>query len=104
MMTTICGCCEHEWPTDSGRQVCPKCGNDGEIEGHVVRQEMKKMKLDFADPGEYPAADRQQNIRQLHNIMVVQSIKGWKLSDYQQAMLDAKNGIVYRLPNNKEKN
>jgi hypothetical protein len=39
-MTTICGKCEYEWPTDSGRQVCPKCGNDGSIEGHVVREEI----------------------------------------------------------------
>lgn len=33
------GCCEHEWPTDTGRQVCPECGNDGNIEGHVIRDE-----------------------------------------------------------------
>jgi hypothetical protein len=38
-LTTICGKCEQEWPTDSGRQVCSDCGNDGAIEGHVVRSE-----------------------------------------------------------------
>lgn len=37
-MTTICGACEYEWPTHTGLQVCPKCGNDGSIEGHVVRE------------------------------------------------------------------
>ena len=36
-LTTICGQCEREWPTDSGRQVCPECGNDGDIEHHVIR-------------------------------------------------------------------
>lgn len=34
---TICGVCEAEWPTDSGAQVCPSCGNDGEVEGHAIR-------------------------------------------------------------------
>lgn len=38
-MTTICSCCEREWKTDSGLQICPECGNDGSIEGHVVREE-----------------------------------------------------------------
>jgi len=38
-LTTICGDCEREWPTDTGNQICPECGNDGEIEGHVVRAE-----------------------------------------------------------------
>lgn len=42
-ITTICGKCEKEWPTDSGAQICPECGNDGEIEGHVVRQEAEDM-------------------------------------------------------------
>lgn len=37
MLTTICGKCEREWDTDTGRQVCPECGNDGDIEGHVIR-------------------------------------------------------------------
>jgi predicted amidophosphoribosyltransferase len=35
--TTICGSCEREWPTDAGR-ICPECGNDGDIEGHVIRE------------------------------------------------------------------
>ena len=39
-LTSICGYCEYEWSTDSGRQVCIKCGNDGDIEGHVVRDEL----------------------------------------------------------------
>jgi len=38
-MTTICGRCEKEWPTNSGLQICAVCGNDGEIEGHVVRDD-----------------------------------------------------------------
>lgn len=37
--TTICSVCEYEWLTDTGVQVCAQCGNDGEIEGHVVRRE-----------------------------------------------------------------
>ena len=37
MTTTICGKREYEWPTDSGRQTCARYGNDGTIEGHVVR-------------------------------------------------------------------
>ena len=53
--------------------------------------------ITFADPGEYPAADRNEQLRRLHNIQVVQSQRGWKLSDVQQARLDATNGIVYRL-------
>jgi hypothetical protein len=42
-MTTICGKCEHEWSTDTGGQVCPACGNDGEIECHVVRHEQRRV-------------------------------------------------------------
>jgi hypothetical protein len=48
MLTTICGKCEYEWPTDSGVQICPKCGNDGEIEGHVVRDDDPIMALAHA--------------------------------------------------------
>lgn len=36
---TICGKCEAEWLTDSGRTVCPTCGNDGTIEGHAFRRD-----------------------------------------------------------------
>ena len=39
VQTTICGKCEREWPTNTGMQVCPECGNDGDIEGHVVRED-----------------------------------------------------------------
>ena len=35
---TICGKCEYEWRTDTGRQICLECGNDGQIEGHIVRE------------------------------------------------------------------
>lgn len=38
ILWTICGRCEYEWRTDSGRTVCRECGNDGTIEGHVIRE------------------------------------------------------------------
>ncbi len=38
MTTIICGACEHEWSGDrTSSRTCPACGNDGDIEPHVVR-------------------------------------------------------------------
>jgi hypothetical protein len=54
-LTTICGKCEREWPTDSGRTICPKCGNDGEsdnVGAHVIRDE-----ADFPEPIADPLAE-----------------------------------------------
>jgi len=43
-VTIICGACEHEWSGDTTQsRVCPKCGNDGEIESHVVRQDGRNV-------------------------------------------------------------
>lgn len=43
-VTTICGKCEREWSTDTGNQVCPACGNDGDIEPHAVRVAPKERR------------------------------------------------------------
>jgi predicted amidophosphoribosyltransferase len=38
-MTAICGYCETEWNPDKREPVCPRCANDGDIKGHVYRDD-----------------------------------------------------------------
>ena len=56
VQTTICGACEHEWPTNTGLH-CPECGNGGDIEGHAIREENPRERgdddgVEYADPGD----------------------------------------------------
>ena len=51
----ICGRCETEWLLDSGLQICPHCGNDGDIEGHVIRSTESTFNPDIRPSGTYSA-------------------------------------------------
>lgn len=43
-VTIICGKCEKEWSGDkTSSRVCPECGNDGEIESHVSREDARTV-------------------------------------------------------------
>lgn len=60
-LTMIYGECEHEWPADRNRDICPRCGCDAGDE-HVIRDDAEHYKFlepeDLEEPWERWARER----------------------------------------------